>query len=52
MTQAAILEAEAELPNPRRRSGQRHNLPLCLALFTLAVAAGNKGFLDVLNLAA
>ena len=47
MTQAAILEAEAELPDLRRRAGQRHNLPLCLALFTLAVAAGNKGFLAI-----
>lgn len=47
MSQAAILEAFAELKDPRRRAGQRHTLPLCLALFTLAIAAGNKGFLAI-----
>ena len=47
MTQAAIIEAFAELPDPRRRAGQRHTLPICLALFTLAIAAGNKGFLAI-----
>lgn len=47
MTSAAILEAFAELPDPRRQAGQRHTLPLCLALFTLAIAAGNKGFLAI-----
>ena len=47
MTQVAILEAFSELKDPRRRAGQRHTLPLCLALFTLAVVAGNKGFLSL-----
>ncbi len=47
MSQIAILEAEAELEDPRRRAGQRHTLSLCLALFTLAIAAGNKGFLAI-----
>lgn len=47
MTQAAILEAFAELKDRRRCAGQRHTLPLCLALFTLAIAAGNKGFLAI-----
>lgn len=47
MSQAAILEAFAELKDPRRRAGQRHTQPLCLALFTLAIAAGNKGFLAI-----
>lgn len=47
MTQAAIVEAFVELSDPRRRAGQRHTLPLCLALFTLAIAAGNKGFLAI-----
>lgn len=47
MSQIAILEAFAELEDPRRRAGQRHTLPLCLALFTLAIAAGNKGFLAI-----
>lgn len=47
MPQAAILEAFAELPDPRRRAGQRHSQTLCLAVFTLAIAAGNKGFLAI-----
>jgi hypothetical protein len=47
MTQVAILEAFSELKDPRRRAGQRHTLRLCLALFTLAVVAGNKGFLSL-----
>lgn len=47
MQQAAILEAFAGLSDPRRGAGQRHTQPLCLALFTLAVAAGNKGFLAI-----
>lgn len=47
MSQIAIIEAFAGLEDPRRRAGQRHPLPLCLALFTLAIAAGNKGFLAI-----
>jgi len=47
VSQIAILSAFAELEDPRRSAGQRHNLPLCLALFTLAIAAGNKGFLAI-----
>ena len=46
MSQIAIIEAFAELEDPRR-AGQRHALPLCLALFTLAIAAGNQGFLAI-----
>ncbi len=42
-----ILEAFAELPDVRQTSGKRHNLALYLALFTLAVAAGNRGFLSM-----
>lgn len=42
--QIAIIEAFAGLEDPRRRAEQRHTLPLCLALFTLAITAGNKGF--------
>lgn len=45
MTQLAILEAFKELPDTRRTAGQRHSQALCLALFTLAVAAGKRGFL-------
>lgn len=40
-----ILEAFAELSDPRCSSGKRHQVPLCLALFTLAIVAGNRGFL-------
>jgi hypothetical protein len=42
MSQPAIIEAFAEVEDRRRQAGQRHTLPLCLALFTLAIAAGNK----------
>lgn len=42
-----ILEAFAELPDSRQASGKRHQMTLCLALFTLAVTAGNRGFLAI-----
>jgi len=44
MSQLAIVEAFVELPDCRRSAGQRHHQALCLALFTLAVSAGNRGF--------
>lgn len=47
MSPRQIVEAFADLPDQRRRQGRRHSLPLCLALFTLAVAAGNQGFLAI-----
>lgn len=47
MPTLAIVEAFAHLPDPRRGAGQRHNQALCLALFTLAVAAGCRGFLAI-----
>lgn len=47
MSQPAIVAAFAELEDPRRRAGQRHSQALCLALFTLAVVAGNQGFLAI-----
>lgn len=47
MEQPAILEAFAELSDFRQASGRRHSLPLCLALFTMAIAAGNQGFLAI-----
>lgn len=37
------------MPDSRRKQGTRHSLQLCLALFTLAVAAGNQGFLAIEN---
>lgn len=40
-----ILEAFVDLPDVRKASGKRHQMALCLALFTLAVTAGNRGFL-------
>ena len=47
MQQPAILEAFAELSDSRQASGRRHSLPLVLALFTMAVVAGNQGFLAI-----
>ena len=47
MTQLAIVDAFMDLPDTRRRAGQRHSQALCLALFTLAVAAGQRGFLAI-----
>jgi len=47
MPQLAIVEAFAALPDTRRTAGQRHQQALCLALFTLAVTAGNRGFLAI-----
>jgi hypothetical protein len=42
-----ILEAFSDLPDVRKASGKRHQMTLCLALFTLAVTAGNRGFLAI-----
>lgn len=47
MSTLAIVEAFSGLPDPRRGAGQRHHQALCLALFTLAVAAGCRGFLAI-----
>jgi DDE_Tnp_1-associated len=47
MPELAIVEAFAALCDTRRTAGQRHQQALCLALFTLAVAAGNRGFLAI-----
>lgn len=45
MSEIAIIEAFTDLQDPRRTAGQRHEKALCLALFTLAIVAGNRGFL-------
>lgn len=42
-----ILAAFSDIPDPRQLSGKRHQIALCLALFTLAIAAGNRGFLAI-----
>ena len=42
-----ILEVFADLPDVRHSSGKRHQMALCLALFTLAVTAGNRGFIAI-----
>jgi len=47
MTTLAIVKAFSSLPDVRRGAGQRHNQALCLALFTLAVVAGCRGFLAI-----
>jgi hypothetical protein len=45
MSTLAIVEAFRDLPDTRREAGRRHELALCLALFTLAISAGCRGFL-------
>ena len=47
MHQVAILEAFSDLPDGHRGQGKRHTVSLCLAIFTLAVVAGNQGFLGI-----
>ena len=47
MERLEILDAFAELPDVRHASGKRHQMTLCLALFTLAITAGNRGFLAI-----
>lgn len=47
MSQVEILQAFTDFPEVRRKQGRRHSIPLCLAIFTLAVAAGNQGFLAI-----
>jgi hypothetical protein len=47
MPEIEILKVFEGMPDQRRRQGTRHSLQLCLALFTLAVAAGNQGFLAI-----
>ncbi|WP_445246639.1 transposase family protein [Microcoleus sp. OTE_8_concoct_300] len=47
MTQLAIVEAFSDLIDTRCGTGSRHQQALCLAMFTVAVVAGNKGFLAI-----
>lgn len=47
MTQLAIVEAFSDLIDTRCGTRKRHQQALCLAMFTVAVAAGNKGFLAI-----
>jgi hypothetical protein len=47
MNHLAIIEVFNGLPDCRRGAGQRHDQRLCLALFTLAIAAGCRGFLSL-----
>jgi len=47
MSQLAIVEAFTALPDTRRTAGQGDTQALCLALSTLSVTAGNRGFLAV-----
>jgi predicted transposase YbfD/YdcC len=44
MSEFTILNAFAELDDSRHSQGKRHSQALCLALFVLAITAGNKGF--------
>jgi hypothetical protein len=45
--QPEIVVAFAEIADQRSNLGKRHQIALCLALFTLAIAAGNQGFLAI-----
>ena len=47
MPEIAILEAFRDLPDVRTGQGRRHSIPLCLAIFTLAVVGANQGFLAI-----
>ena len=47
MSSLAIVAAFSGLPDARRGEGRRHEQALCLALFTLAVSAGCRGFLAI-----
>lgn len=47
MSEIALLDVFEGTADGRRKQGTRHSLPLCLALFTLAVTAGNRGFLAI-----
>ena len=47
MSTLAIIEAFRELPDLRRGAGRRHDQALCLALFTLSVSAGCRGFIAI-----
>ena len=47
MSNLAIVEAFSGLPDSRRGEGRRHNQALCLAMFTLAISAGCRGFLAI-----
>ncbi|MFM7887495.1 MAG: transposase family protein, partial [Pseudanabaena sp.] len=47
MTTLSIVEVFKDIPDPRRKEGKRHQQTLCLALFTLTVSAGNRGFLAI-----
>jgi hypothetical protein len=43
----AIVEAFSDIADKRRSKGKRHEVTICLASFTLAVAAGNQGFIAI-----
>ena len=47
MSNLAIVEAFSGLSDARRGEGRRHEQALCLALFTLAVSAGCRGFIAI-----
>ncbi|MGK7880950.1 MAG: hypothetical protein AB4060_12735 [Crocosphaera sp.] len=44
MSEIAILQTFEGMPDGRRGQGKRYTVSFCLALFTLAIAAGNRGF--------
>ncbi len=44
--QLEILSVFSKIPDARHSLGKRHCIALCLALFTLAIAAGKRLFGD------
>lgn len=47
MSTLAVVEAFRDLPDHRRGAGRRHEQALCLALFTLAISVGCRGFISI-----
>lgn len=43
----AIVEAFRNIPDTRRKAGLRHEQALCIAIFTLAISAGCRGFISI-----
>ena len=47
MSELALVDVFEQMPDSRRKQGRRHSLQWCLAWFSQAVAARNRGFLSM-----
>ncbi|PSP22227.1 MAG: hypothetical protein BRC52_04735 [Cyanobacteria bacterium SW_5_48_44] len=47
MSELALVDVFEQMPDSRRKQGTRHSLQWCLAWFSQAVAARNRGFLSM-----